>query len=283
MQLRKVDAFGITGLRRSNLIPASDFGGCVIVFGSERLHRREHRCPVGQERRAEVDVIEQLRGRGSRELVAHFVDDFDRRGAGGEHGTAPQSQTLEEQLRLDDFAAQFHLAAGGVDVDAQAMCRQVRDPAVQRVTHAAIRTAVRGAVAFQPAAHHEFIEAFEPAEPIGIGQRHQRRMNRPIDRRLPAVLRARRGDLPNPHASSRQHHRRRCAGLDKANFYPGRFAAGQHAVRDADAPALGAILAGDAGIIEQPQVDRGGIVQTEQWRGGGHGGGAREGARGMIC
>ena len=159
-------------------------------------------------------MIEQLHfGRIARQ-VGHFVD--DRQAALADFGFVGrlEPQLLEQEPRFVDQAGQAHFARGVVDRQLDMMGRPVGDPPVQRILVDAAGPELRRTVALQPAAAHQLVESFQPAQAAGLGERHELRMHGPFDRRLPADFGLAQPALPQAHAARRHDDEAELAVVD---------------------------------------------------------------------
>jgi hypothetical protein len=109
------------------------------------------------------------------------------------------------EASLIDDAAERQPPGILVDQQLNAVCGQVRDPAMQRVEQFAARVDIGGTVALQPAAAQKLIETFQPTQAGWIENRNECRVDRFTHGRPPAERVRPTSNAPNTHASRREN------------------------------------------------------------------------------
>ena len=108
---------------------------------------------------------------------------------------------------------------------------------MQRIFVGAAGAEVGRAVALQAAAAHQLVKTFEPTQTAGIGERHELRMHRTFDRRLPADVRVAQPGLPQAHAARGHDGEAELAVVDFDRVDALAHSATERAAFDASSPA----------------------------------------------
>jgi hypothetical protein len=124
----------------------------------------------------------------------------------------PQLEPMEQQPGLVDDPRQSNLLPFVVEGQHDLAGWSIGDPAVERILENSASVEFRCPVALQTAADNQLIKTIQKTQAARVGQRHELRMDRSLDGRLPAdVDRARLPTLaqppfPNAHPPRRQHY-----------------------------------------------------------------------------
>lgn len=185
LKLHKINLLLVAGVGLAVQIPGIDIVGRVGVARCDSLGRHDEFGTRTEQRRAKVDVVEQLgRGRPAGE-VFHSVVDLKSRGVGPQANRRGESQMIEEKAGLVDDAGQRELGSLVVEGQFDLVCRSIGNATMQRMLEAPLFVEVGCAVTGETTPHEPLVETVEPTETARLSNGNEPGMDGSLNGRIP--------------------------------------------------------------------------------------------------